>query len=101
MRTVVGARFMKAGRMYFFDPGAVTDYRVNDWIIVRTELGVDAARVQILPTDSPLVQVESPAPGIFRSRSSARTGSSMARRSRSSTRSILPGAAPPTRISPS
>src|SRR6266540_1885075 len=60
MRTVVGARFMKAGRMYFFDPGAVTDYRVNDWIIVRTELGVDAARVQILPTDSPLVQVDPP-----------------------------------------
>src|SRR6185503_3742586 len=60
MRTVVGARFMKAGRMYFFDPGAVSDYRVNDWIIVRTELGVDAARVQILPTDSPLVQVDPP-----------------------------------------
>ena len=60
MRIVVGARFMKAGRMYFFDPGAVTDYRVNDWIIVRTELGVDAARVQILPTDSPLVQIDPP-----------------------------------------
>src|SRR5688500_19644289 len=50
------SRFMKAGRMYFFEPGTVSDYRVNDWIIVRTELGVDAARVQILPTDSPLVQ---------------------------------------------
>lgn len=60
MRTVVGARFMKAGRMYFFDPGQVADYRVNDWIIVQTELGIDAARVQILPTDSPLVQVDPP-----------------------------------------
>ena len=60
MRTVVGARFMKAGRMYFFDPGAVTDYRVNDWIIVRTELGIDAARLQILPTDSPMVQIDPP-----------------------------------------
>ncbi|HKY51020.1 MAG TPA: PSP1 C-terminal domain-containing protein, partial [Candidatus Limnocylindria bacterium] len=60
MRTVVGARFMKAGRMYFFDPGPLTEFRVNDWIIVRTELGIDAARVQILPTDSPLVQVDPP-----------------------------------------
>jgi cell fate regulator YaaT (PSP1 superfamily) len=60
MRTVVGARFMKAGRMYFFDPGAVADYRVNDWIIVKTELGVDAARLQILPTDSPMVQIDPP-----------------------------------------
>jgi len=66
MRTVVGARFMKAGRMYFFDPGTVSDYRVNDWIIVRTELGVDAARVQILPTDSPLVQVDPPLGTVMR-----------------------------------
>ena len=66
MRTVVGARFMKAGRMYFFEPGPVTDYRVNDWIIVRTELGVDAARVQILPTDSPLVQVDPPLGNVVR-----------------------------------
>ena len=36
-RTLVGARFAKAGRMYFFEPGPVSDYRVNDWIIVRTD----------------------------------------------------------------
>ncbi len=71
MRTVVGARFMKAGRMYFFDPGAVADYRVNDWIIVRTELGVDAARVQILPTDSPLVQIDPPIGSVMRKASVA------------------------------
>jgi cell fate regulator YaaT (PSP1 superfamily) len=60
VRTVVGARFMKAGRMYFFEPAGVTDLAVNDWIIVRTDLGTDAARVQILATDSPLVQVDPP-----------------------------------------
>ncbi len=59
-RTVVGARFMRAGRMYFFEPGPVTDFSLNDWIVVQTELGIDAARVQILPTDSPLVQVDPP-----------------------------------------
>ncbi len=60
MRMVVGVRFAKAGRMYFFEPGPTLDYRVNEWVIVRTEMGLDAARVQILPTDSPLVQVDMP-----------------------------------------
>ena len=58
MLPVVGARFMKAGRMYFFDPNGHHDLRVNDWIIVRTDLGLDAARVQLLPSDSPLVHVD-------------------------------------------
>ena len=59
-RTVVGARFQTAGRMYFFEPGPVEGLVVNEWVIVQTELGQDAARVQILPTDSPLVQVDPP-----------------------------------------
>jgi cell fate regulator YaaT (PSP1 superfamily) len=59
-RTVIGARIQQAGRMYFFEPGDVADLRVNDWVIVETELGLDAARVQILPTDSPLVQIDPP-----------------------------------------
>ncbi|MEA2661224.1 MAG: hypothetical protein QOH08_796 [Chloroflexota bacterium] len=59
-RTVVGARFQTAGRMYFFEPGPVDELSINEWVIVQTELGQDAARVQILPTDSPLVQVDPP-----------------------------------------
>ena len=60
-RTVIGARFQTAGRMYFFEPGPVEeDVAINEWVIVETELGQDAARVQILPTDSPLVQVDPP-----------------------------------------
>jgi cell fate regulator YaaT (PSP1 superfamily) len=59
-RTVVGARFQTAGRMYFFDPGPVGELSINEWVIVQTELGEDAARVQILPTDSPLVQIDPP-----------------------------------------
>ena len=56
----IGARFQTAGRMYFFEPGAVEDVALNEWVIVETELGQDAARVQILPTDSPIVQVDPP-----------------------------------------
>src|SRR5438093_2180375 len=54
----IGARFMKAGRMYFFDPAGVTELALNDWIIVRTDLGLDAARVQLLSSDSPLLQID-------------------------------------------
>jgi cell fate regulator YaaT (PSP1 superfamily) len=59
-RTVVGARFQTAGRLYFFDPGEVSDISLNEWVIVETALGMDAARVHILPTDSPMVQVDPP-----------------------------------------
>ncbi len=59
-RTVVGARFQRAGRMYFFDPGDVQDVAVGDVVIVETSLGLDAAHVGILPTDSPLAQVDPP-----------------------------------------
>ncbi|HZP96572.1 MAG TPA: regulatory iron-sulfur-containing complex subunit RicT [Candidatus Limnocylindria bacterium] len=55
---VVGARFQKAGRMYFFDPAGVTALGLNDWIIVKTDLGLDAARVQLLSSDSPMLQVD-------------------------------------------
>lgn len=54
----VGARFQKAGRMYFFDPAGVDGLAINDWIIVHTDLGLDAARVQLLSSDSPLMQVD-------------------------------------------
>ncbi len=57
-REVVGARFQRAGRMYFFDPGDVRDIAVGDVVIVETSLGLDAAHVGILPTDSPLAQVD-------------------------------------------
>ena len=59
-RTVIGARFMKAGRMYFFNSGGVDDVSLGEMVIVRTDLGEDAARVAILPTDSPLVMVDPP-----------------------------------------
>ncbi len=59
-RTVIGARIQQAGRMYFFEPGDVRDVAVGDVVIVETSLGLDAARVHLLPTDSPLVQVDAP-----------------------------------------
>src|SRR5256885_12348434 len=43
-RTVIGARFMKAGRMYFFETGGVDDVDVKAVVLVRTELAEGAAR---------------------------------------------------------
>jgi cell fate regulator YaaT (PSP1 superfamily) len=59
-RTMIGARFQRAGRMYFFDPGDVGEVALGDVVIVETSLGLDAAHVGILPTASPLVQVDPP-----------------------------------------
>jgi cell fate regulator YaaT (PSP1 superfamily) len=70
-RTVVGARIQRAGRMYFFEPGDVADLGLNDWVIVETELGLDAARVQILPTDSPLAQIDPPLGRVVRKASAS------------------------------
>lgn len=65
-RTVIGARVQQAGRMYFFEPGEVRDLAVGDVVIVETALGLDAARVHIPPTDSPLVQVDAPLGRVLR-----------------------------------
>ncbi len=69
--TVIGARFQRAGRMYFFDPGEVSDYVLNEWVIVETEKGLDAARVQLLPTDSPVLQVDPPLGKVLRQATAA------------------------------
>lgn len=87
-KTVVGARFTTAGRMYFFEPGTVTEYGVGDWVIVQTELGQDAARIQILPTDSPLVQVDPPLGHVVR-RASATDKFEMAKHKRREADSTL------------
>ncbi|MBM4421571.1 MAG: hypothetical protein FJ034_08345, partial [Chloroflexi bacterium] len=80
-RKVVGIRFQQAGRMYFFDPGDVTDYVVNDWVVVKTDLGLDAGRVHILPTDSPMVMIDPPLGRVVR-RATAQDRFEMAKRKR-------------------
>ncbi|MFW6125791.1 MAG: PSP1 domain-containing protein [Chloroflexota bacterium] len=45
---VVGVRFRRAGRVYYFDP-AGCDLEVNDWVVVETERGSEVGRVVIAP----------------------------------------------------
>jgi len=53
MPDIVGVRFKKAGKVYYFDPSGYTDLKVNDWVIVETTRGTEAGRVIIPPTNLP------------------------------------------------
>lgn len=48
MAEVVGIRFKRAGRIYFFDPAGL-DLKVKDWVVVRTERGLELGYVVIAP----------------------------------------------------
>jgi cell fate regulator YaaT (PSP1 superfamily) len=47
-KSVVGVRFKRAGRVYYFDPGE-TALDVNDSVVVDTEHGLKIAKVVIAP----------------------------------------------------
>ena len=46
--SVVGIRFQRAGKVYYFDPVGI-DLEVNDHVVVETEHGVRVGRVVIAP----------------------------------------------------
>jgi cell fate regulator YaaT (PSP1 superfamily) len=48
MPDIVGIRFKKAGKVYYFDP-AGTELKVNDYVVVQTARGVEMGQVMISP----------------------------------------------------
>ena len=48
MTEVVGVRFRRAGRVYYFDPTGF-ELELNDWVVVETERGTEVGRVVIAP----------------------------------------------------
>lgn len=48
MQTVVGVRFKKAGKIYYFDPGSI-DLKKADGVIVETARGIEFGEVVIAP----------------------------------------------------
>ncbi len=48
MVNIVGIRFKRAGRVYYFDPAGI-DLKVNDQVVVETSRGPELARVVIAP----------------------------------------------------
>lgn len=50
MPKIVGVRFKRAEKVYYFDPAGLEDLRVGDYVIVETARGKEAGRVVIAPT---------------------------------------------------
>jgi len=48
MAEIVGVRFKRAGKVYYFDPAGI-DLEVNDHVIVETSRGLELGRVVIAP----------------------------------------------------
>ena len=48
MAEIVGVRFRRAGRVYYFDPAGI-ELDVNDYVIVSTSRGTEMGRVVIAP----------------------------------------------------
>ncbi len=48
MAGVVGIRFKRAGKIYYFDPAGI-ELNVGDWVVVETGRGLELGRVVIAP----------------------------------------------------
>lgn len=51
MPVIVGVRFEKASKIYYFSPGNIPDLKVDDWVIVETARGYEAGQVVIGPRE--------------------------------------------------
>ncbi|MFQ5593378.1 MAG: stage 0 sporulation family protein [Anaerolineae bacterium] len=49
MTAIVGIRFKRAGKVYYFDPKGFEDLNTGDWVVVKTSQGTEAGRVIISP----------------------------------------------------
>lgn len=48
MANIVGVRFKRAGKVYYFDP-AEFELDINDWVVVKTARGLELGQVVIAP----------------------------------------------------
>src|SRR5512137_720657 len=48
MPDIVGVRFRRAGKVYYFDPAKI-DLKVYDYVVVQTARGVELGQVTIAP----------------------------------------------------
>jgi len=62
---VVGVRFKKASRIYYFDPSNLK-LEVNDFVVVETTRGLEVARVVITPKHVLASEIETPLKPVMR-----------------------------------
>jgi len=65
MAEIVGIRFKKAGRVYYFDPAGI-DLEVNDYVVVQTTRGLELGYVVIAPRQVLVNEVTTPLKPVVR-----------------------------------
>ena len=59
MAEIVGVRFKRAGKVYYFDPAGI-DLKENDYVVVETTRGLELGQVVIAPQQVLASDVEKP-----------------------------------------
>ena len=65
MADIVGVRFRKAGRVYYFDPAGF-ELKINEHIIVETARGMEMGLVVIAPKQIAAEEIEEPLKPVVR-----------------------------------
>ncbi|MFC2005580.1 stage 0 sporulation family protein [Chloroflexota bacterium] len=65
MANIVGVRFKRAGKVYYFDPAGI-DMEVNDYVVVETVRGLELGRVVISPKQVLVNDVDKPSKAVLR-----------------------------------
>ncbi len=65
MAEIVGIRFKKAGKVYYFDPAGI-DLEVNDYVVVQTARGLELGYVVIAPRQVLVNEVTTPLKPVVR-----------------------------------
>ena len=65
MKTIVGVRFRKPGKVYFFDPGYIR-LKVKDKVVVETSMGEDIGEVVIARRQMPEEKITVPLKKVIR-----------------------------------
>jgi len=65
MADIVGVRFKRAGKVYYFNPAGI-DLAVNDYVVVKTSRGLELGRVVISPEQVLTSEVAKPLKQVVR-----------------------------------
>lgn len=65
MTEVVGVRFKRAGRVYYFDPAGI-EINLGEWVVVETARGLEVGRVVISPKQVIASEITEPLKAVLR-----------------------------------
>ena len=65
MADIVGVRFKRAGRIYYFDPAGI-ELEVNDYVVVKTARGLELGQVVIAPRQVLASEISEPLKPVVR-----------------------------------